>query len=75
MFVVYGVFPNMEEANRQFSQLNLTLPQSVQQKAQQLSVYAEFVNDLGSDELKPQRIKSMILQLKPAALQRWMRLC
>ena len=66
--VVYGVFPNMEEANRQFSQLNLTLPQSVQPKAQQLSVYAEFVNDLGSDELKTAANQLYEVQLKPAAL-------
>ena len=50
--LAYGMSPNMEEANRQFAQLNLVLPQSVQPKAQQLSKYADFVNDLGSDELK-----------------------
>lgn len=66
--VVYGVFPNMEEANRQFSQLNLTLPKSVQPKAQQLSVYTEFVNDLGSDELKTAANQLYEVQLKPAAL-------
>ncbi|ESK54374.1 MAG: hypothetical protein I8H98_04350 [Moraxellaceae bacterium] len=66
--LAYGVFPNMEEVNRQFSQLNLILPQSVQPKPQQLSVYAEFVNDLGSDELKTAANQLYEVQLKPAAL-------
>ena len=58
--LAYGMSPNMEEANRQFAQLNLVLTQSVQPKAQQLSKYAEFVNDLGFDELKQRQISFMI---------------
>jgi hypothetical protein len=66
--LAYGMSPNMEEANRQFAQLNLVLPQSVQPKAQQLSKYAEFVNDLGFDELKTATNQLYDIQLKPAAL-------
>ena len=50
--LAYGIFSNAEDANRQFTKLNLILPESIQPKAQQLSSYADFVNDLGSDELK-----------------------
>jgi hypothetical protein len=66
--LAYGMSPNMEEVNRQFAQLNLVLPQSVQPKAQQLSKYAEFVNDLGFDELKTATNQLYDIQLKPAAL-------
>lgn len=66
--LAYGMSPNMEEANRQFAQLNLVLPQSVKPKAQQLSKYAEFVNDLGFDELKTATNQLYDIQLKPAAL-------
>ena len=66
--LAYGVFSNSEEANRQFSQLNLVLPESIQPKAQQLSAYADFVNDLGSDELKSAANQLYAIQLKPVAL-------
>lgn len=64
----YGVFSNAEEAKRRFNQLALQLPQTIQPKAQQLSVYAEFVNDLGADEMKSAANQLYAIQLKPAAL-------
>lgn len=66
--LVYGVFSNADDANRQFAQLGLVLPASIQPKTQQLSAYAEFVNDLGSDELKSATNQLYAIQLKPAAL-------
>ena len=64
----YGVFSNDEEAKRRFNQLALQLPQTIQPKAQQLSVYAEFVNDLGADEMKSAANQLYAIQLKLAAL-------
>lgn len=64
----YGVFASAEETELQFTQLNLVLPQSIQAKAQQLSTYADFVNDLGSDEMKTATNQLYAIQLKPAAL-------
>ena len=66
--LAYGIFSNAEDANRQFTQLNLILPESIQPKAQQLSSYADFVNDLGSDELKSAANQLYAIQLKPVAL-------
>ena len=43
-------------------------PQTIQPKAQQLSVYAEFVNDLGADEMRSAANQLYAIQLKPAAL-------
>jgi septal ring-binding cell division protein DamX len=37
--LAYGLFPNAEEAKRQFSQLNLVLPKSIHPTIQQLSTY------------------------------------
>ena len=66
--LAYSIFSNAEDANRQFTQLNLVLPESIQPKAQQLSSYADFVNDLGSDELKSAANQLYAIQLKPVAL-------
>ena len=74
MFWPYG-FSNAEDANRQFTQLNLVLPESIQPKAQQLSSYADFVNDLGSDELKSAANQLYAIQLKPVALRKLMKRC
>ncbi|WP_343581393.1 hypothetical protein [Acinetobacter sp.] len=64
----YGAFSNAEDATRQFAQLNLALPDSVKPKAQQLSTYAAFVNDLGADEMKSATNQLYAVQLRPAAL-------
>lgn len=66
--LVYGAFANAELAKRQFAQLNLQLPQSIQPQPHLLSSYAEFINDLGSDELKSSTSPLYAIQLKPAAL-------
>lgn len=66
--LVYGAFANAELAKRQFAQLNLQLPQSIQPQPHLLSSYAEFINDLGSDELKSSTSPFYAIQLKPAAL-------
>lgn len=66
--LVYGAFANAELAKRQFAQLNLRLPQSIQPQPHLLSSYAEFINDLGSDELKSSTSPLYAIQLKPAAL-------
>ena len=66
--LVYGAFANAELAKRQFAQLNLQLPQSIQPQPNLLSSYAEFINDLGSDELKSSTSPLYAIQLKPAAL-------
>ena len=66
--LVYGAFANAELAKRQFAQLNLQLPQSIQPQPHLLSSYAEFINDLGSDELKSSISPLYAIQLKPAAL-------
>ena len=66
--LVYGAFANAELAKRQFAQLNLQLPQSIQPQPHLLSSYAEFINDLGSDELKSSTSPLYASQLKPAAL-------
>ncbi|WP_171407383.1 hypothetical protein [Acinetobacter sp. 2JN-4] len=68
--LAYGVFSSAEDANRQFSQLNLALPESIQPKAQRLSIYADLVNDLGADEMKLATNQLYAIQLKPAALPR-----
>ena len=66
--LAYGLFPNAEEAKRQFSQLNLVLPKSIHPTIQQLSTYTSYVNDLGSDELKSASNQLFEVRLKPAAL-------
>lgn len=66
--LTYGLSSSAEEATRQFAQLNLVLPESVKPKAQQLSGYADFVNDLGSDEMKSATNQLYAVQLRPAAL-------
>lgn len=66
--LTYGTFSNAEEATRQFAQLNLALPDSVKPKAQQLSTYAELVNDLGADEMKSASNQLYAVQLRPVAL-------
>ena len=66
--LAYGLFPNAEEAKRQFSQLNLVLPKSIHPTIQQLSAYKSYVNDLGSDELKSASNQLFEVRLKPAAL-------
>ena len=66
--LVYGAFANAELAKRQFAQLNLQLPQSIQPQPHLLSSYAGFINDLGSDELKSSASPLYAIQLKPAAL-------
>lgn len=66
--LAYGLFPNAEEAKRQFSQLNLVLPKSIHPTIQQLSAYTSYVNDLGSDELKSASNQLFEVRLKPAAL-------
>ncbi|MCH7316974.1 hypothetical protein MMP64_03355 [Acinetobacter sp. ANC 5659] len=66
----YGVFTNAEDASRQFSQLNLTLPESVQPTAHQFSSYTTLVNDLGADEMKSATNQLYAVQLRPAALPR-----
>ncbi|MCH7379696.1 MULTISPECIES: hypothetical protein [Acinetobacter] len=66
----YGVFTNAEDASRQFSQLNLTLPESVQPTAHQFSSYTALVNDLGADEMKSATNQLYAVQLRPAALPR-----
>ena len=66
--LAYGLFPNAEEAKRQFSQLNLFLPKSIHPTIQQLSTYTSYVNDLGSDELKSASNQLFEVRLKPAAL-------
>ncbi|RSE33723.1 hypothetical protein [Acinetobacter junii] len=66
--LAYGLFPNAEEAKRQFSQLNLVLPKSIHPTIQQVSTYTSYVNDLGSDELKSASNQLFEVRLKPAAL-------
>ncbi|WP_038346204.1 hypothetical protein [Acinetobacter sp. A47] len=66
--LTYGLSSSAEEATRQFAQLNLVLPESVKPKAQQLTGYADFVNDLGSDEMKSATNQLYAVQLRPAAL-------
>lgn len=66
--LTYGLSSSAEEATRQFAQLNLVLPESVKPKAQQLSGYADFVNDLGSDEMKSATNQLYAVLLRPAAL-------
>lgn len=66
--LTYGLFPNAEEAKRQFSLLNLVLPKSIHPTIQQLSTYTSYVNDLGSDELKSASNQLFEVRLKPAAL-------
>jgi hypothetical protein len=68
--LAYGVFGSAEEASRQFAQLNLALPESVQPTAHQLSSYAALVNDLGADEMKTATNQLYAVQLRPAALPR-----
>ncbi|ENW94006.1 hypothetical protein [Acinetobacter dispersus] len=68
--LAYGMFSSAEDATRQFAQLNLALPASVQPKATQLSSYAALVNDLGSDEMKSATNQLYAVQLRPAALPR-----
>ncbi|MCH7335828.1 hypothetical protein [Acinetobacter sp. NIPH 2699] len=68
--LAYGVFSSAEDANRQFSQLALALPESIQPKAQRLATYVDFVNDLGADEMKLATNQLYAIQLKPAALPR-----
>ena len=65
--LAYGAFSSAETAKQQFAQLHLTLPPSIQPKAQQLKLYTDFVNDMGSDELKS-TAQLYAVQLKPAAL-------
>ena len=48
----YGVFKTEAEANTQLNQLQLGLPASVKPKVIKLSEYADFVNDLGTEELQ-----------------------
>lgn len=66
--LVYGLFANPDEANRQFAQLELSLPESIQPKAQRLETYVDLVNDLGADEMKLSTNQLYAIQLKPAAL-------
>ncbi|NAR75552.1 hypothetical protein [Acinetobacter haemolyticus] len=66
--LVYGLFANPDEANRQFAQLELSLPESIQPKAQRLEAYVDLVNDLGADEMKLSTNQLYAIQLKPAAL-------
>ena len=66
--LIYGLFANADDANQQFAQLGLTLPKSIQAKAQLLSSYSDLVNDLGSDEMKLSSSPLYAIQLKPAAL-------
>ncbi|QER38422.1 hypothetical protein F2A31_01345 [Acinetobacter suaedae] len=66
--LAYGLFANADEANRQFTQLDLKLPDSIQPKAQRLGVYADLVNDLGAEEMKLATNRLYEIQLKPAAL-------
>lgn len=68
--LAYGVFGSAEDASRQFAQLNLALPESIQPTAHQLSSYAALVNDLGSDEMKSANNQLYAVQLRPAALPR-----
>ncbi|MCU4579669.1 hypothetical protein KTJ32_01480 [Acinetobacter gyllenbergii] len=68
--LAYGVFGSAEDASRQFAQLNLALPESIQPTAHQLSSYAALVNDLGSDEMKSATNQLYAVQLRPAALPR-----
>ncbi|EPG41479.1 hypothetical protein [Acinetobacter colistiniresistens] len=68
--LAYGVFASAEDANRQLSQLNLALPESIHPTAHQLSSYAALVNDLGSDEMKSATNQLYAVQLRPAALPR-----
>ncbi|NIE96562.1 hypothetical protein F3J02_08745 [Acinetobacter sp. Tr-809] len=68
--LAYGVFSSAEDASRQFAQLNLVLPETIQPTAHQLSSYAALVNDLGSDEMKSATNQLYAVQLRPAALPR-----
>ncbi|USA46832.1 hypothetical protein NDN11_01445 [Acinetobacter sp. C26M] len=68
--LAYGVFSSAEDASRQFAQLNLELPETIQPTAHQLSSYAALVNDLGSDEMKSATNQLYAVQLRPAALPR-----
>ncbi|WP_343619375.1 hypothetical protein [Acinetobacter proteolyticus] len=68
--LAYGVFGSAEDASRQFAQLNLALPESIQPTAHQLSSYTALVNDLGSDEMKSANNQLYAVQLRPAALPR-----
>ena len=65
--LIYGVYKNANEAQKALADLKLTLPKSVQPKVEKIESYADYVNDLGSDELGLSN-KLYAVQLKPAAV-------
>lgn len=65
--LLYGVYKNVSEAKNALSELKLILPESVQPKVEKIESYAEYVNDMGADELGLSN-KLYAVQLKPAAV-------
>ncbi len=65
--LLYGVYKNVSEAKNALSELKLILPKSVQPKVEKIESYAEYVNDMGADELGLSN-KLYAVQLKPAAV-------
>lgn len=63
--LLYGIYKNANEAQKALSELKLTLPKSVQPKVEKIENYANYVNDMGSDELGLSN-KLYAVQLKAA---------
>lgn len=63
-----GLFARMEDAKLAIGQLPIKLPASIDPKVVQIKAYKEYVNDLGSDELKNGLAQIYAVVLRPAAI-------